>query len=162
MHRRLGNLLTVLAIGAVADVSNAQTATQVVRFQVNAVNQIAVSGNPAPLVISTATAGSAPTSVSASGTNYAITTNEANQKITASLDQALPTGVMLEVTLAAPGGASSAGPVSLSTGGADVVTGISGTSASSLPITYRLSATTAVQMTSPTARTVTFTIVSGT
>lgn len=141
---------------------SAQTATQVVRFEVNPINQIAVSGNPAPMTISTATAGSAPTSVTAGGTSYAITTNESNQKITASLDQTLPSGVTLEISLAAPTGAASAGAIALSTAGADVVTGISSTAAVSLPITYRLSATPAVQMSSPAARTVTFTIVSGT
>jgi len=146
----------------VARAANAQTATQVVRFQVNAVSQIGVTGGPAALVIGSAVAGSAPTSVTASGTSYAITTNELNQKITASLDQALPAGVTLEVALAAPDGATSAGSVALTTAGADVVTGISRTVASSLPITYRLSATPMVQISAPDARTVTFTIVSGT
>ena len=141
--------------------ARAQTATQVVRFEVNAVNQIGVSGAPAPLVISSATAGSAPASVTAGGTSYAITTNESNKKITASVDQALPAGVTLEVLLAAPAGAASTSYVPLGTSSADVVTGISSISAASLPITYRLSATPAVHM-SAQARTVTFTIVSGT
>lgn len=140
----------------------AQTATQVVRFQVNPINQIAVSGNPAPMVINSATAGSAPTPVTAGGTTYAITTNEANQKITASIDQPMPTGVTLQVTLAPPGGALSAGAVTLGIAGSDVITGISATNAASLPITYRLSASTNVQMNTPADRTVTFTVVSGT
>ena len=141
--------------------ARAQTATQVVRFEVNAVNQIGVSGSPAPLVINSATPGSAPASITAGGTSYAITTNESNKKITASVNQALPAGVTLEVQLAAPSGASSAAYVALGTSSADLVTGISSISAASLPITYRLSATPAVQM-SAQARTVTFTIVSGT
>ena len=159
--RVLAVVVTVTALSAATRI-DAQTATQVVRFQVNAINQIAVSGNPAPLIINSATAGSAPTSVTANGSSYAITTNELNQKITASIDQALPNGVTLDVTLAAPGGAASIGAVSLSTSGADVVTGISSTAASSLPITYRLSAAPSAQMPAPAARTVTFTIVSGT
>src|SRR5687768_2744287 len=142
--------------------ARAQIATQVVRFQVNAINQIAVTGDPAPMVINTATAGSTPTSVSANGTSYAITTNQSNQKITASVDQPLPGGVTLEVSMAAPDGAASTGPVALGTAGADVVTGISSIAASSLPITYRLSAATTVQMSAPATRTVTFTVVSGT
>lgn len=150
---------TALALNA-ATVA-AQSATQTVQFQVTAVNQIAVSGNPAPLAITTATAGSGLTSATSTGTSYAITTNEANQKITASLDQTMPAGVMLEVQLVAPAGASSTGLVPLGTGSADLVTGISATAASALPITYRLSAGTQVQL-GPTARTVTFTIVSGT
>jgi hypothetical protein len=137
-----------------------QSATQVVHFQVNAVNQIAVSGSPT-LAITTATAGSGLTSATSAGSSYAITTNEANQKITASLNEAMPTGVTLEVVMAAPGGAVSAGTVSLGTASADVVTGITATASAALPITYRLNASTQVQM-GPTARTVTFTIVSGT
>ena len=140
--------------------AEAQTATQVVQFQVTAINQVAVTGSPAPLAISTATAGEAPAAAE-SGSSYAITTNEANKKITASLDQPLPAGVTLEVSLAAPAGASSPGRVALGTGSADVVTGISATNASGLAITYRLSATTTAQTTGPQARVVTFTIVSG-
>ena len=147
----------VLAFGNL----EAQTATQVVRFQVTAINQIGVTGAPAPMVLSSATAGSAPASVTASGGNYAITTNEANKKITASLDAALPAGIRLEVALAAPQGASSAGDVPLSTAGADLVTGISTVAAAALPITYRLSADATVHMPVPATRTVTFTIVSG-
>ena len=139
----------------------AQTATQVIQFQVTAINQIGVSGAPAPLVISTATAGSAPTSVTTSGGSYAVTTNEANKKITASLDAALPAGVRLEISLAAPDGAASAGDVFLSTGTADLVTGISSLAASALPISYRLSEDATVHMPAPATRTVTFTIVSG-
>jgi hypothetical protein len=156
----------VFVVGAVAAIiaplasTNAQTATQIVRFQVNAVNQLAVTGNPSPLVVNSATAGSAPTAATSGGTSYAITTNEPNQKITASIDQAMPSGVSLELNLAAPTGAASAGSVSLSTSGADVVTGISNTAASSLPITYRLVATAAAQI-GPTSRTVTLTIVAG-
>lgn len=159
----LRSLAVVCAVATLVPVggARAQTATQVVRFEVNAVNQIGVSGSPAPMVIGSATAGSAPTSVTSNGTSYAITTNETNKKITASVDQALPSGVTLEVSLAAPNGASSASYVPLGTAGSDVVTGISSTTASSLPITYRLSATPAVQL-SAQARTVTFTIVSGT
>jgi hypothetical protein len=140
----------------------AQTATQVVRFEVNAINQIGVSGSPAPLVINTAIAGSAPTSVTVDGTSYAVTTNEQNQKITASLDQPMPAGMTLEIALSAPIGAASAGPVALGTSGADVVTGISSVAAVALPITYRLRATPVVQVSAAAARIVTFTIVSGT
>ena len=142
--------------------AHGQNATQVVTFQVTAINEVAVSGNPAPMVISTATAGSAPAAVSGTGTSYAITTNEPNKKITASIDQPLPAGVTLEVSLAAPDGAASLGHVALGTGGTDVVTGISAANASALPITYRLSATTTAATMAPQARVVTFTIVSGT
>lgn len=149
------------AILAPLGAASAQTATQVVRFEVTAINQIGVSGSAAPLAISTATAGSSLTSVTSSGSSLAVTTNETNKKITAALDQPLPDGVTLEVTLAAPSGASSASFVSLSTSGSDLVTGISATNAASLPLTYRLSATPRANVGVQT-RTVTYTIVSGT
>ena len=152
---------TVFAAVFLAASVDAQTATQVVQFQVTAVNQIGVAGAPAPLVITSATPGSAPASVTASGGSFAITTNEANKKITASLDEPLPTGVRLEISLAAPQGAASAGDVALGTAAADLVTGISTIAASALPITYRLSADATVHMPAPETRTVTFTIVSG-
>ena len=141
-------------------VADAQTATQVVQFEVRAVSQIGISGAPSPLVINSATAGSQPTSVASSGTSYAITTNEANQKIIASIDQPMPGGLTLEVSLAAPSGAVSTGNVALGTAAADVVTGISSLRESALPITYRLSASTTAPLGTAT-RTVTFTIVAG-
>ena len=140
---------------------SAQTATQVVHFEVTGINQIAVSGTPAPLVINAATAGSAPAAATSSGTTWAVTTNQSNMKVTASVDEALPAGVTLEVSLAPPAGAVGVGHVPLGTASADVVTGISGANASSLPITYRLSATTTTPTTGPQSRVVTFTIVAG-
>jgi hypothetical protein len=154
-------LTTLVAAVFMVGIAEAQTATQVIRFQVVAINQIGVTGAPAPLVITTATAGAAPASVTENGGNYAVTTNEANKKIMASLDEPLPAGVRLEVFLAAPDGAASAGDVTLSTAAADLVTGISQLSASALPISYRLSADATVRMLSSATRTVTFTIVSG-
>lgn len=154
-------LTTVFAAAFLAANVEAQTAAQVIQFQVTAVNQIGVTGAPAPLVINSAIPGGAPTSVTANGGNYAITTNEANKKITASLDEPLPAGVRLEISLAAPQGAASAGDVALGTAAADLVTGISTLAASALPITYRLSADATVHMPAPETRTVTFTIVSG-
>lgn len=150
-----------LAVAAPLGAIRAQTATQVVRFEVTAINQIGVSGAPAPLAISSATAGSSLTSVTSGGSSLAVTTNESNKKITAALDQPLPGGITLEVALTAPSGASSASFVPLSTSGADLVTGISATHAASLPLTYRLSATPQASI-GVEMRTITYTIVSGT
>src|SRR5687768_2225704 len=95
-------LAVVGAVALLAPVgAKAQTATQVVRFEVTAINQIGVTGSPAPLAITSATAGSSLTSVTSTGSSLAVTTNEANKKITAAIDQPLPTGVTLEVTLVA-------------------------------------------------------------
>jgi hypothetical protein len=160
MFQRLVCRVAVISLVLSAS-AMAQTATQVVRFQVNAINQLAVTGSPAPLVVNSATAGSEPQAVTNDGTSYGITTNESNQKITASIDQSMPAGVSLAVALAAPTGAFSTGSVELGTAAADVVTGISSVKATSLPITYRLSAAPAAGMSAAAVRTVTFTIVSG-
>ena len=148
-----------LLVPAFAGTAAAQTATQSVSYEVQAINQISVTGSPS-LVISTATAGSAPTSASASG-SYAITTNETGKKITAQIDSDMPTGVTLTVNLAAPGGGTSAGAVVLSTTPVDAVTGISTVSQSGLSVGYGLSATVAAGVVPAGSRTVTYTITVG-
>lgn len=147
--------LVALSAGKAA----AQQATQDVSFEVQAINQLAFTGSPS-LVISTATAGSAPTSVTANAT-YAITTNETNRKITAGINSNMPSGTTLSVSLAAPSGGSSAGAVSLSTTAVDVVTGVSTANASGLSVTYTLQATAAAGVVPAGTRTVTYTIVAG-
>ncbi|MEW5928646.1 MAG: hypothetical protein AB1941_14355 [Gemmatimonadota bacterium] len=148
-----------LLVPAFAGTAAAQTATQSVSYEVQAINQISVTGSPS-LVISTATAGSAPTSASASG-SYAITTNETGKKITAQIDSDMPTGVTLTVSLAAPGAAASAGAVVLSTTPVDAVTGISTVSQSGLSVGYGLSATVAAGVVPAGSRTVTYTVTDG-
>jgi len=153
-------ILSAFAIVALsAGTAAAQQTTQDVAFEVQAINKIAFTGSPS-LVISTATAGSAPTSATANAT-YAITTNESDRKITAEIDSDLPTGVALSVSLAAPSGASSAGAVQLGTTAQDVVTGISTANASGLGVTYSLSATAAAGVVAADSRTVTYTIIAG-
>ncbi|MBL7050513.1 MAG: hypothetical protein ISR96_13445, partial [Nitrospira sp.] len=121
----------------------ANTATQTVTFQVTAINEMAVSGNPAAMIINSATAGSAPTAVTDSTTTYDITTNETAKKITGQITTGgnMPSGVTLETNLTAPTGGSSAGYTSLSTTAADLVTSIDTLAESSKVISYRLSAT---------------------
>ncbi|HVH12562.1 MAG TPA: hypothetical protein VM759_05905 [Longimicrobium sp.] len=150
----------VLAVSVLAarDAS-AQTATQTVSYEVAAVDQISVSGSPS-LVVNAATAGNALTSATASGT-YAITTNGADRKITASIDSNLPTGVTLTVTLGAPTGATSAGAVTLGTTAQDVVTGISTVNESGLAIDYGLSASITAGVVPAGNRTVTYTVTAG-
>jgi hypothetical protein len=134
-------------------------ATQDVSFEVQAISELSFSGSPS-LVISAATAGSAPTSASASA-SYAVTTNESNRKITAQIDADMPTGVALLVTLGAPTGGTSAGEVSLSTAAVDVVTGISALNASGLSVNYSLTASSAAGVVPADTRTVTYTIIAG-
>ena len=101
-----------------------------------------------------------PTSASAV-VSWAVTTNQSNQKVTASVDQALPAGVTLSAQLEAPPGGLSTGPNPLSTSSSDLVTGISTLAASGLELTYTLAATPAAGVVASTTRTVTYTITAG-
>ena len=153
----LGVALAMTGFSAVAG----PTATQMATYEVQAINEILVSGNPGALTVSTATAGSAPDAVSNSATTYAITTNETGKKITAALNTAMPSGVTLTVNLAAPTGGTSTGATTLTATAADVVTGITGLNESSLGITYQLSATSAAGVVASASKTVTFTVTDG-
>ena len=155
-------IAATLAIAAsvfAAKDASAQTATQTVSYEVAAVDQISVSGSPS-LVINTATAGSALTSATASGT-YAITTNGTGRKITASLDTNMPSGVTLTVSLSAPSQATSAGTVTLSTTAQDVVTDITEVTEPGLAISYGLAADITAGVVPAGNKTVTYTVTAG-
>lgn len=158
------SIRSILAAAALvaATATAAQAQQQTVTLEVQAINQMSVSGDPGALTISSATAGSAPTAAQDASTTYAFTTNQTGAKITAAVDQALPSGVTLSVALAAPTGATSAGAVALGTTDADLVTGITKLNESGRTITYTLAATAAAGVVSSTSRTVTFTVVAGT
>lgn len=155
--RILANL--ILLAGA-ANAASAQTANQVVTFQVDAINQIAFSGSPS-LVVNSATAGSNPTA-STSAASWAVTTNQTGAKITGSIGSNMPAGLTLSVNLAAPAGGSSAGSQSLSTVAVDLVTTITMLAQGALGVTYTLDATPAAGVVASTTRTVTYTITGGT
>jgi hypothetical protein len=153
-------LATVAVLAGVSSAAVAQTATQTVTFQVDAINQIAFVGSPS-LVINTATAGSNPASATAAAT-WAVTTNQTGAKITASIGSNMPAGLTLSVDLSAPAGGSSAGAQSLSTTAVDLVTTITKVAQSALSVNYSLTATAAAGVVSSTTRTVTYTITGGT
>ena len=159
-HRLVVSSAGLLALTLGAGRLQAQTATHAVTFSVVPMSRMGLSKSAASLVVKAAIAGRAPTNASVGGSSYAITTNETNQKITAALDLPMPTGLSLSVMLGAPAGAASAGARTLGSSATDVVTGISAVSASALPITYAMSATSAASSASGT-RTVTYTITSG-
>lgn len=152
-------LPTMLLLAGAASAASAQTATQTVTFQVDAINQIAFSGSPS-LVINTATAGVDPSAATAAAT-WAVTTNQTGAKVTASIGSAMPAGVSLTVNLAPPTGATSAGAQALSTTAVDLVTGLTKVAQGTLGVTYSLTATAAAGVVSSTSRTVTYTITGG-
>lgn len=152
--------LAAIGVVAAASTAQAQTATQDVTIQVNAISRIAVTGVAQSLTITTATAGSEPTAATAT-VSWAITTNQTNQKVTASLDAALPANVTLSASMAQPTGATSAGSQALGTVAVDLVTGISTLAQGGLGLTYTLAATAAAGVVASTTRTVTYTITAG-
>jgi DNA-binding response OmpR family regulator len=153
-------IISGLLVVAAAASAKAQTATQTVTFQVDAINQVSVSGTPT-MAISAAVAGGAPTSVTSTGNTWAVTTNQTGAKITASIGSAMPTGVTLSANMGAPSGATSAGYLSLGTTAVDLVTGITKLNASALSLNYKLDATSAAGVVSSTTRVVTYTITGG-
>jgi hypothetical protein len=164
MKNNIKTIMAAVLISSIAAVSQnafgAATAQQTVTYQVSAINELSVSGNPGALIVSTATAGSAPNVANDSSTSYGITTNESNQKVTGVINSNMPDGLTLSVTLAS-NGAASEGKKSLSTVATDLVTSISTLNESSQGISYELAATSAAGVVSSATKTVTLTITAG-
>lgn len=156
---RRAAVLAFVAV-AVAPVAHAQTATQTVTFAVNAINQIGFTGTPS-LTITTAVAGSAPTSVTDATSSWAVTTNQTGAKITASIPTAMPSGLTLSVNLGTPAGGTSAGYLALGTTGVDLVTAITKLAQGSLAVSYKLDATALAGVVTSATRVVTYTISGG-
>ncbi len=157
--RRFAAAIALVVVAA--PLAHAQTATQTVTFAVNAINQIAFLGAPS-LTITTAVAGSAPTSVTDATASWAVTTNQTGAKISASIASDMPAGLTLSSSLAAPTGGTSAGFLSLSTVAVDLVTGITKLAQGALGVSYTLDATPAAGVVTSATRVVTYTITGGT
>lgn len=151
-------ILLIFLCGLSPWVLAGNTATQTVTFEVKEINKMSVSGDPGGLLIEAATAGQQPDGTQDSSTSYAVTTNEANQKITARIDSDMPTGTILRINLAAPAGASSQGNVTLSRTATDVVTSVSRVAEGNLGITYIFNATEDSGVVPQQSRIVTFTL----
>jgi hypothetical protein len=156
-----GRILATIAIALCAtNAASAQTATQIVTFEVTAINQISFAGSPS-LTINSAVAGNDPTSASNGVATWAVTTNQSNAKITASINSNMPAGLTLWASLDAPAGSTAIGN-SLSTTAVDLVTGITKLAQSGLGVLYSLDATPLAGVVTSTTRTVTYTITGGT
>lgn len=149
-------LAVSLGLALVAPAHAAATATTTATFEVDAINEIALSGTPPVLTVNAAVAGAAPTAVTASQT-YAVTTNQ-TAKISAAIDSDMPAGVTLTATMAPPTGATSLNAVALTAASQDLVSGITGLNESGLVLTYGLSATAAAGVVASSSKTVTYTI----
>jgi hypothetical protein len=120
---------------------------------------ITTSGSPGSLTITTAVAGSDPTSVSNSSTTYTVTKVKVAkpQKIAAQISSNMPANVTLTITLdVAAGLGTSVGPVNLDITARDVVTNITGNYTAG--ITYQLNATPAAGVITTQTRLVVLTI----
>lgn len=157
--RRSAAALTLMIV-SMAGTAAAQT--QVVNFQVQGINQVAFTSTPVTLTITTAVAGSDPTPVSDASSVWAVSTNQTNAKISASISTAMPAGVTLSVALASPVGATNAGTVALTAVSQDLVTNITKLKASAQSVTYTLGATVAAGVIASSTRTVTYTLTPGT
>lgn len=124
---------------------------------------LSVSGAPALMRISNATAGSEPVGLTnVAGGTYTVTTGNANRTyaITAQLNANMPTGTTLFARLdAPPGGAVSLGAVALDITARNLVTGIVKNSNATQNIYYDFAATAAAGVIPLSSRTVTFTVV---
>jgi hypothetical protein len=145
-----------ISILAMAD----NIATQSVSYEVAAINEIEVSGDPGALVVNTAVAGSEPTADTDNSTTWDITTNGATdgKKLTVVINTNMPANTTLEINLTAPTGATSSGDVTLSDTAVDAVTLIDSVAESGLSITYTLSALIAAGVVPQDTKTVTLTL----
>jgi hypothetical protein len=137
------SLLTLLVCGATST-AFAQTATQTVNYDVQAISVLAMSGAPS-LSVNTAVAGSANATVATGAGTFAITNNQTARKITASISVAMPAGMTLTAALPIVGGGASAGAQALTTVAVDLLTAIGPVSVSAQAVNYSLtvSSTTA-------------------
>jgi hypothetical protein len=123
-----------------------------------------VSGSPAKMTINTAVAGSQPTSVTDAATTYKVQVRswQGIKKITAQINAAMPAGTTLQLSMVPPVGATSPGPVTLTTVAQSIVNNIANVGTTvTLGITYKFSATAAAGVVSSQSRTVTLTMVVG-
>lgn len=159
MKKRFITLPLVAALTAgFAAAASAQTATATATYEIQAINEVSVSGNPAALVITTA---AELEGVTENSTTWGVTTNQTGAKVTGAIDTDMPTAVTLKVELAAPAGATSAGAVTLSSVAADLVTAITEVQGSGLGVTYSLSALPTAGVVASASKTVTYTITGG-
>ena len=157
--RALRGILFFLALVIPAVLHGQGTAAQSVTLQVQPVTKLGVSGNPGALVISDAVAGVSTMSVQDNSSAYNLTTNLDNMKIVASIDNPMPAGTSLMMSLASANG-TSAGLVDVSnaTLPVNVVTGIGRGAQTSQTIGYVFSADAEVGGIPSQTRTITLTL----
>jgi hypothetical protein len=153
---RLLSLAAMLLVALACPAAGASSDGHTVTVQVNAVNELAVSGGNITLTVNSATPGSDLDDATDSTTcDLAWTTNQASKKITAETNLAAP-NFTLKVVAQNVSGGTAAPEVTLSTTAQDFVTGAS-QSSGSCDLAYTASAT-AAQGTGSDVHTITYTI----
>lgn len=149
---------TIFAVAILAMAGN--TDNHAVTVEVQAINELAITGGDLTLIINTATAGQEPDdAVDNTTCDLDWTTNEATKKITVQTNLAAPTFTLKVLAQNVTGG-TAASEVTLSTTGAnDFVTAI-GTTIGGCDLQYTASAT-AAQGTGSDVHTVTYTLTAG-
>jgi hypothetical protein len=154
---RLG-MCVVFAVALASAGMAAQSASHTVTVQVNAINELDLTGGNIMLTVGTATAGQEPDAATDTTCHLNWTANQANRKITVATD--LPSPLFtLKVLAQSVSGGTAAPEVTLSTTAADFVTGISKT-VGTCTLGYTTAAT-AAQGTGSDVHTVTYTLTNG-
>jgi hypothetical protein len=165
MRKRLSTIMAIVAalsmLFIAGPVMAADNDTQIVNYEVQAINEISTAGT-VTLTVDSATAGSAPDQATDSST-YNITTNCAAgaKKITAALDGEPVTGLTFGIYVTNPSSGSEVAAAELvaSAAARDVVTAIGAVNESDLAINYTLDATVAANVADSAQKTITLTIV---
>lgn len=150
--------LTLIALVFCAGLEALSSTTATVTFSIQPITAVAISSNPAALIVCVATPGDPPNCAEDCLTTYSITTNGTGQNITGTIDSSMPSGVRLNVEMEAPPGAVSRGSVELTTTPQTLVSGISNISASNLMIDYTLSASSSACPCASQTRIITYTV----
>lgn len=140
--------------------AQSRTANAQVTFEIREINELSLSGRFEPLVFTRSGTGSGTTVVGAR-TTWEITSNQPGRKVTALLDNELPSGVTLSVSLDPFSDASSQALVPLTTTARDLIVDFGAAHATRLGVTYSLAATPEAGVPAHASRRVTFTIVAG-
>ena len=146
---------TVLIILGATFVWAGSNDNHTVTVQVNAINELAITGGNKTLTISMATAGQDPTNATNTQCNLAWTTNETGKKVTVATSIETP-NFTLKVEATSVTGGTSAGDVTVTDDAADFVTGVEETTGN-CTLFYTASAT-AAQGTGSDVHTITYTL----
>ena len=145
----------ILTVGAFES-NAASTASQSLSFSISQYTDLTLNDSAVVFSIGSIPLGGLGQDTKSSSYNL-VSNNHANQKITAALDQAMPSGTTLKINAHAPTTAASAGVTTLSDSAQDLVTGLVANNLQNQSLDYTFNAS---ELASPGSfsRTITLTI----